>query len=155
MIKRLSIAAGLLCAFALSAATQAQPREPQDLVRAFYAEPNLYLSPARSSSYLARDLDVALKTPARPDEVGAIDFDYRYGAQDLEVSGLELLQEVDNDQARVVAVFKNFGKPESVDWTLCRRSDGDWRIADAASNTGRDPWDLRVMLRLPADRIRC
>ncbi len=65
------------------------------------------------------------------------------------------MPDIDGDQALVVAVFKNFGKANSVDWTLCRRSNGDWRIVDAGSNTGREEWDLRRMLNLPVDRARC
>ena len=159
MIKRLCIAAGLACAVAVSAlapAVLAQVREPKDLVGAFYAEANVALAPARSDAYLAHDLSAALRADSGAfGRVAAVDFDYRYGVQDLDVSGLDLLQEVDNDQAKVIAVFKNHGHPESVNWTLCRRADGGWRIADADSNTGRAAWDLRAMLRLPADRIRC
>lgn len=158
MIKSLCIAVGLTCAVAVCAAaplSHAQVREPKNLVGAFYAEPNLALAPSRSSAYLARDLDAALKADSANVGRVAVGFDYRYGAQDLDVSGLDLLQEIDNDQAKVTAVFKNFGHPQSVNWTLCRRPDGGWRIADADSNTGRAAWGLRAMLGLPADRIRC
>jgi hypothetical protein len=130
--------------------------EPKELVGAFYAEPSVTLGPGRTGGYFARDLDVALRGDASsPGQVGAVDFDYRYGAQDLQVRGLQLIQEVDNDQARVVAVFKNFGRAHSVDWSLCRRANGEWRIADVSSNTGPQDWDLRQLLSLPADRIRC
>ncbi len=159
MINRLCIAAGLAGVFIFSATAPsalAQNLEPKQIVGSFYAEPSLLLAPERSSAYLARDLDTALRADSGAlGQVAAVNFDYRYGAQDLEVSGLDLLQEVDNDQAKVIAVFKNYGHPQSVNWTLCRRLDGGWRIADADSNTGRAPWDLRDMLRLPADRIRC
>ncbi len=66
-----------------------------------------------------------------------------------------LLPQIDNDQAKVVAVFKNFGKPQSVDWTLCRTASGDWRIADASSNTAQVAWDLRQILGLRSDPVRC
>ena len=157
MINRPCIAVGLACVLAFGAAAPiaaAQPLEPKQIVGSFYAEPSLAFSPERSGVYLARDLDLALRTDAgAPGRV--VGFDYRYGIQDLDVSGFDLLQEVDNDQAKVIAVFKNHGHPESVNWTLCRRPDGGWRIADADSNTGRAAWSLRAMLRLPADRIRC
>ncbi len=134
----------------------ASAQEPQDVIRAIYTEPNLSFTALRSAGYFAHDLDAALKVDSsNPGEVGAVDFDYRYGAQDAEISGLQFVPEVDGDVARVVAVFKNFGKANSVDWTLCRRSNGDWLIADAASNTGQVEWDLRQMLKLPPDRIRC
>ncbi len=130
--------------------------EPKELVTALYAEPSVTLAAGRAGGYFARDLDSALRAgSSSPSQVGAVDFDYRYGAQDLQVRGLQLIQEVDNDQARVVAVFKNFGRANSVDWTLCRRANGEWRIADVSSNTGPQDWDLRQLLNLPADRIRC
>ena len=157
MINRLCIAVGLACVFAFGALAPiatAQPFEPKQIVGSFYAEPSLPLSPERSGAYLARDLDLALRADAAASG-RMVGFDYRYGIPDLKVSGFDLLQEVDNDQAKVIAVFKNHGHPQSVNWTLCRRADGGWRIADADSNTGRAPWDLRAMLRLPADRIRC
>jgi hypothetical protein len=84
-----------------------------------------------------------------------VDFDYRYGFRETEISGFALLPQVDNDEASVVAVFKNFGEPESVDWTLCRTASGDWRVADASSNTGPQSWDLRQILRLPQASVRC
>ena len=148
--------AAICMACVLAASGRACAQEPLAVVQALYAEQTLTFTPSRSAGYFARDLDTALKIDVgNPQAVGAVDFDYRYGAQENEVSGLELLPEVDNDQARVVAVFKNFGKANSVNWTLCRRNDGGWRIADAWSNTGKDTWDLRDMLKLPHDRFRC
>ncbi len=140
----------------LAASGHAFAQEPQQVVQALYSEQNLTFAPSHSAAYFARDLDTALKIDAgNPQQVGAVDFDYRYGAQENDVSGLELLPEIDNDQARVVAVFKNFGKANSVEWTLCRRANGDWRILNAGSNTGSEAWDLRRMLKLPTDRFRC
>jgi hypothetical protein len=148
--------AGAVLAIASALAGPALAVEPQEVIRAFYSEPSVSLQSPRSAGYFARDLDAALKRDSsRPGEVGAVDFDYRYGAQDVEISGLQFVADVDNDQARVVAVFKNFGRAHSVDWSLCRRPDGDWRIADAHSNTGPEEWDLRQMLRLPAEPVRC
>ena len=147
---------GLGVALALLVATPALAGAPQDLVRSLYTQESFNLSPLQSAAAYAHDLDAALQADSStPGEVGAIDFDFRYGAQDEQISGLNFIEEVDHDQASVVAVFKNFGKANSVNWTLCRRSDGDWRIADAWSNTGSDAWDLRDMLKLPRERVRC
>jgi hypothetical protein len=151
-----SLAAAAVAALAAApAASFAQT--PISVVQALYAEPALSVDSPAAHSVFAADLDAALKADSTPGEVGAIDFDYRYGAQDTRISGLQLLEEVDGNLAKVVAVFKNFGRPESVDWLLCRRSSGEWRIADASSNTDRDspPWDLRDLLKLPRDRVRC
>ena len=140
---------------ALGVATGAAAREPVDVVQALYAEPGLALGPDRMPAYFARDLDAALERDAVDQgRLASIGFDYRYGAQANQISGLQFIPELDNDQAKVVAVFKNFGKPNSVDWTLCRRADGDWKIVDATSNTGSTTWDLRQILGLP-DKVRC
>jgi hypothetical protein len=124
--------------------------EPQDLVRALYGEPTPSLDSTRMADYFSADLGGALKLG-----LGPPGFDYRYGAQDLRISDLELVTDVDHDTARVVAVFKNYGRANSVDWTLCRRPDGDWRIEDASSNTGAGAWDLRKLFRLPPQNVQC
>ncbi len=148
------LALGVL--LSLLACAPAMASVPTELVRALYGEANISLSPAQSTAYFAHDLDVALRADsANPGEVGAVDFDYRYGAQDDQISGLNFIEEIDHDSASVVAVFKNFGKANSVNWTLCRRNDGSWRVADAWSNTGSETWDLRDMLKLARDRVRC
>ncbi len=140
------VALSLALVSALAAPALAQ--EPEEVVRSLYTEPSLSLDGARSSSYFAADLAQLMRLGA------STGFDYRYGPQELQVSGLQLVADVDNDRARVVAVFKNKGRANSVDWSLCRRSDGEWRIADAHSNTGPEEWSLRQLLRLPA-AVRC
>ena len=141
---------------ALLAAPAALASEPTEVVRRLYAEPSLAVGGAGSQGLMAADLMAALQTAqARSQGSSPIGFDYRYGFRDTEISGFELLSQIDNDQAKVVAVFKNFGKPESVDWLLCRTPDGDWRIADASSNTGPQTWDLRQILGLRPDPVRC
>ena len=149
------VLAASLALAAASSGAQASPG-PTAVVRSLYSERNLTFGPYQSARYFSRDLDAALRHDGgNPDEVGAVDFDYRYGAQDLRISGLHLLEEVDQDSARVVAVFKNHGKANGVDWVLCRRADGDWHIADASSNTGPESWDLRALLKLPSAPVRC
>ena len=129
---------------------------PGDLVRALYGEQALGFDAAKSGRYFAADLDGALRADSSdPNEVGAVDFDYRYGSQDGRITGLQFIEDTDRGQSRVVAVFKNDRRPHSVDWTLCRRPDGTWRIADASSNTSAEPWGLRALLKLPADPVRC
>ncbi len=121
-----------------------------------YAEPTLAFGGPGSQGVLSSDLSIAIQArSSRAPDSSPVDFDYRYGAKQTEISGLELLPQVDNNQAQVVAVFKNFGKPESVNWTLCQGADGGWRIADAASNSDSVAWDLRQMLGLRTDQVRC
>ena len=150
------IMALILSAGTALAASPALASEPQDVVRQLYAEPSLAFGGPGSQAVLASDLQGALsQRAARTAGASPVDFDYRYGAKETEISGFMLLPQVDNDQAKVVAVFKNFGRPESVAWTLCRLPDGDWRIADASSNTESVAWDLRQILGLRPDQVRC
>ncbi len=140
----------------LLAAVPAWAAGPQDVVQQLYAEPSLAYGGPGSQLVLSSDLDSAIQArAARAPGVSPVDFDYRYGSKETEISGFELLPQVDNNQAQVVAVFKNFGKPESVDWSLCQGADGGWRIADASSNSGPQAWDLRQLLGLRTDQIRC
>ena len=154
MIKtRLGLAAIALMSLCAAGAAHAQ-MSPKALVQRLYGEPSLTMSGESERRYLADDLAQAMAADSHPGEVGAIDFDYRYGAQDVQIAGLNILEIIDNDDAQVVAVFKNFNRPHSVNWKLCRRPSGEWRIYDAWSNTGEE-WDLRTMLRLPAQHGRC
>ncbi len=144
-----SFGAALVASAALAA-------DPQDVVQQLYAEPTLAFGGPGSQQVLSRDLEGAIRArSAGISDSSPVDFDYRYGAKQTEISGFELLPQIDNNQAQVVAVFKNFGRPESVDWTLCRMPDGGWRIADASSNSDSVSWDLRQILGLRADQVRC
>jgi len=138
------------------AGTAALAAGPQDVVQQLYAEPGLAFGGPGSQSVLSSDLDSAIRArTARAPDASPVDFDYRYGSKETEISGFELPPQVDNNQAQVVAVFKNFGKPESVDWTLCQAGDGSWRIANASSNSDARAWDLRQILGLRPDQVRC
>jgi len=150
---RIAAAAAVLAA---ACSASAWAGAPGDLVKSLYAERALGFDTAKSAHYFAADLDAALRADSsNPEEVGSINFDYRYGSQDGRITGLQFIEDTDRGQSRVVAVFKNDRRPHSVDWFLCRRQDGSWHIADASSNTGATPWDLRTMLKLPADRVLC
>lgn len=140
---------------ALSAST-AFAADPQDVVQQVYAEPALAFGGPGSQAVLATDLEAAIRArTSQSPGASPVDFDYRYGFKDTEISGFMLIPQTDNDTAKVVAVFKNFGKPESVDWALCRLPNGAWRIADASSNTSETAWDLRQILGLRPDQVSC
>lgn len=150
------IPAIILSLGALLASTAAVAAEPTDVVQQLYAEPDPAFGGSASQQVLSTDLENALRAAsARAHGASPVDFDYRYGFKDVDISGFNLLPQIDNDQAKVVAVFKNFGKPESVDWSLCKTADGEWRIADASSVTGPEAWDLRRMLGLRPDQVSC
>jgi hypothetical protein len=154
MIDRKTALAALVLGCLCGAGAARAQTSPKALVQRLYGEPSLSMDGRGLDRYLATDLSGAMKADSHPGEVGAIDFDYRYGAQDLRIAGLNILETIDNDEAQVVAVFKNFNRPHSVNWKLCKRAGGDWRIYDAWSNTGEE-WDLRQMLRMPAAHGKC
>ena len=93
----------------------------------------------------------ALKTDSHPDAVGAVDFDYRYGAQDVQIAKLQLTAINTLDGERVIARFDNFQKPYEVDYDLVLTREG-WRIAEvsAPAQQGDQAWSLRAMLKLPS-----
>jgi hypothetical protein len=149
-LRHAAVALVLASIFAAAPAL-AQTDQPEDVVRALYTEPSTAMDADHAQSYFSVDLAGAMRVR----KIAPASFDYRYGAEDMQISGLQLVADIDHDQARVVAVFKNYGRANSVDWTLCRRPDGDWRIVDASSNTGPQAWDLRQLMALPAQNARC
>jgi hypothetical protein len=156
MTLKLSHAFVLAVAVAASVAPPALALDgPKDLIHALYARRLLPMGRTQINRFLARDLAAAYgKDGANPDEVGAIDFDWRYSAQDMEITALTLTEAKDAKGATVVAHFKNFGKPGVVTYRLCIARKG-WRIAVARGGDAADAWDLREMLKLPAAPVRC
>ncbi len=135
-----------------AAATAAVPAHQQALalVQSLYHGER---TPERVETFFAADLAKAYrKDGSNPDEVGAIDFDWRYGAQDTEITGLAFSQMEGPKAATVTVRFKNFGKPGVVVYELCHATRG-WRIADV-HKSGEDAWDLRVLLKLPKE-VKC
>ena len=126
--------------------------DPDQVVRGIY---RLQPVPAGKTSierFFAADTAKALKADYKAGEVGAVDFDYRYGGQDFEIADLKIGKGVDGpNESRVTATFTNFGKPMSVVYRLCMAKTG-WRIADVEDGAGE--WRLRKMLRLP-DKAVC
>lgn len=140
--------------FAGAAASAEAAVAPKALVEMVYAKMSVNMDGSDMGRFLTGDLLAAMHRTTPAGEAGPIDFDYRYGAQDADISGLNILEIIDNDDAKVVAVFKNHGRPFSVNWKLCRAQSGDWRIYDAWSNTGEE-WDLRQLLALPPQPGAC
>lgn len=146
-------------AAALQGASAATPAEVH-LVERLYAREAL---PPKMGLLFAHDLAAAYrKDTGVPGEVGVIDFDWRYGAQDFQITGLKVEaaplapgQAPMTDVGLVRARFKNFGKPGEVFYRLCLRPGVGWRIADVYSKDASDPWDLRDMLKLDPDKVRC
>jgi hypothetical protein len=90
-------------------------------------------------------LDLYLKDQeASKGEVGALDFDPLYDAQDFEISDFNLVVLPNKKgSAYVAARFKNMGVDQEIIFTLQRTKTG-WRIADIQYKDGRS---LRKILK--------
>ena len=75
-------------------------------------------------------------------EVGKIDFDPLYDAQDFEISDFNLVV-LPNKKGKgyVAARFKNIGVDQEIIFTLQRTKMG-WRIADIQYKDGRSLWKI-------------
>lgn len=104
---------------------------------------------AENGQFFATDIAEALTRDGSGDEVGAVDFDYRWNAQDTRVTDVAYAVEArGTDRALVTVTFKNFGEPGRTFYDMCRRQpDGVWRILDVRSNDQPDG-SVRAMLKL-------
>lgn len=121
---------------------------PEGLVRTLYEMDSIPVEPAMIRRYFTEEFVVGLTPPSG--EIGPVDFDYRYSAQDTEILHL-IIEEVaaGPNGSRIEARFDNFGQPKVVAYDLCRRPAGGWRITNVSSDG--DGWSLREILDLPAE----
>lgn len=64
------------------------------------------------------------------EEIGALDFDPLYNAQDTEIADFQLGRaDIKGDKATVNAVFDNFGESQTVKYLLTKEN-GVWKIED-------------------------
>jgi hypothetical protein len=141
-----------LLMFALSllvapATAIAAAETPTGLVEALYARDGAFaVEDEDLPEFYSADLSAAIAAD-RKDEVGAIDFDWLYAAQDMDLGPMTFTElSRSADSAVVEARFTNFGKLTLINWSLCRRESGDWRVADVRY---LDVWTLRCLLQLP------
>jgi hypothetical protein len=67
---------------------------------------------------------------APSDEVGNLDFDPFYNAQDVEIHDFKIGEpRIKGDTATVLVTFRNFDRKENLDYTLVDTPDG-WRISN-------------------------
>jgi hypothetical protein len=145
MTKRLVLLfAALLLIAPMGVAQRAQT--PDGLVRDLYAAHNnrrtdpffQTKSRARLDKYFAKDLaDLILKDAAesaKKNEVGALDGDPLYNAQDMKITAFSVKPptygEGNRDLADVAVTFKNFGKANTVLIRVERDSRKIWKITD-------------------------
>jgi hypothetical protein len=141
----------LTTAVTLIAVPAAAQTSPEAMVRAIYTPE---APPDDVSKLMARDLAGAYaKDGSSSDEVGAIDFDWRYGTQETEIKNLTFSTSSDAIGPVVTAKFINEGSPGTVNYHFCKAA-GGWRIADVNS-PDQDGWGLRAMLKLDTKRVDC
>jgi Protein of unknown function (DUF3828) len=70
------------------------------------------------------------------DEVGVLDFDVLYNAQDFDIKKLNVQKaRIEGDTAEVPVSFTNFDKPEKITFLLTSRQ-GTWKISDIRYTDG-------------------
>jgi hypothetical protein len=130
---------------ASQAAAQATPAAqqtttaPDALVKDLYAQHDKKNSPffqtknrALVDKYFEKSLADLIWKDANDSsgEVGAIDGDPLYNAQDIEIKNFSVGQpKIENGKAKVVASFENFGKKQTITYELVQK-DSAWKIED-------------------------
>ena len=128
---------------ALAAATSiAGDFSPKDLVAQLYQAHRSKHDPLDETALLGRYFDPALLKLYLKDkheangEVGRLDGDPLYNAQDMEIKDFSVsAPEVAGGEARVTVNFKNLGKPTRVVYMLSRTANG-WKISDIRYDDG-------------------
>lgn len=112
-------------------------------------------SRARLDKYFTKELgDLIWKdaaTSAKANEVGALDGDPLYNAQDMKITAFRIKPpqygEGNLNLADVAATFKNFGKDQTVLFRLERTKTGVWLISDIFyPDNGADAASLKKIL---------
>ena len=152
------ILATLLC-LAFNSAALAQPKTaapsaanaPDALVSSLYAAQKAKRSPffqtksrALVDKYFSKDLaDLIWKdavTSQKSGEVGAIDGDPLFNAQDMKITAFVIgkpeYDKAASDKATVAVTFRNFGKPDKVSFLLQQDAAKNWKIADIRYKDG-------------------
>jgi len=145
-IKILLLAALLVSSTSIGAAQTKARINPDTVVRNLYAarkrpatDPFFQTkSRARLNKYFTKDLgDLIWKdsvTSAKSKEVGALDGDPLYNAQDMKITAFRIKPpeygEGNLNLADVPVTFKNFGKEQTILFRLERDSTGEWKISD-------------------------
>ena len=133
-----SIALLILSAASIAGAqnSAAKPKSPDALVAALYkAKPSPFFqtrSRARVNQYFEKDLaDLIWKDAVTSKgEVGVIDGDPLYDAQDIEIKNFAIGKPtVEGNNARVAVTFTNFGEKKTIVFLLINSKIG-WRIHD-------------------------
>lgn len=143
----------LAAALSLAASAAVAAEVPGDVVARIYWEKSAVIAPARLPGYYSRDVAEALHKNQNPEGVGAIGFDWRYDSQDPKIENGQTTEELAGgpNGSLIEVKFIDHGTPKTVNWVLCRRSNGDWRV----NNVYTAAWDLRALLGLPPEPTTC
>lgn len=124
----------------------AETRKPAEtVVAALYAEHGRNASPffqtdsrERVDTYFEKSLaDLIWKDAvAAAGEVGALEFDPLYNAQDTDIKNFAVQPaQVAGDRATVIVTFDNYGEKQQLTWSLVPAGD-TWKIADVDYGDG-------------------
>jgi hypothetical protein len=132
----------LLVSVLTAAISTAADLTAKDVVAQLYQAHRSKHDPLDETQLLGRYFDAALlklylkdKREAKG-EVGRLDGDPLYNAQDIEIKDFSVSSpETAGGEARVTVHFKNLGKPAHIVYVLNRTADG-WRINDIRYDDG-------------------
>ena len=135
----------LLISFSLNLSAADKAVTPEALVAQLYKAHDAEKSPffqdqdrVLVDSYFAKELADFLWKDAKESkgEVGVIDFDPLYNAQDTEIKNFVVNKsKVDGGKATVVASFLNFGEKTRITFKLVQQDDA-WKISDIQYTEG-------------------
>ena len=132
----------LLVSLLTAAISIAGDLSPKDLVAQFYQAHRSKHDPLDETALLDRYFEPALLKLYLKDrreakgEVGRLDGDPLYNAQDIEITGLTISPpETAGGETRVTVRFKNLGKPARIVYLLTHQGDG-WKISDIRYDDG-------------------
>lgn len=126
-------------------AAETEEEGPTALVESLYAasdDENPFFSDHRKT--LRAYFTAALADLIRKDreasqgEVGVIDGDPRYDAQDTDITALRVARaKISDDSATVLVTFENFGEKKRFTYRLETNDDGEWRVDDVEWSRSR------------------
>ena len=132
----------LLVSVLTAAISIAGDLSPKDLVAQLYQAHRSKHDPLDETPLLGRYFDTALLKLYLKDrseakgEVGRLDGDPLYNAQDMEIKDFSVsAPEITGRAGRVTVNFKNLGKPTRVVYILSRTANG-WKISDIRYDDG-------------------
>ena len=132
----------LLVTLLTASISSAADPSPKDIVAQLYHAHASKHDPLDETALLGHYFDAALVKLYLKDrseakgEVGRLDGDPLYNAQDMEIKDFSIsAPEMAGGEARVTVNFKNFDKPTRVVYLLSRTANG-WRISDIRYDDG-------------------